>query len=186
MRHVCANFKNKFTGLFLKQRVWGAARATIIEYFNKEMRMLKEANILAYQWLSANAISEWSRSKCDILLNNLCESFNSTILSAREKTIVTILEQVREYLTCRMTTKQKAVSKGVHLVGPRILKIIKKNKSVARQCNVKWVGGQSFQVTTYTQDQLVVNLSEGSCSCKKFQLFGIPCGHVLTCIFSIN
>ncbi|KAL5583208.1 hypothetical protein UlMin_015650 [Ulmus minor] len=144
------------------------------------MGMLKEANILAYQWLSANVISEWSRSafreglKCDILLNNLCESVNSTILSAREKFTLTMLEQFREYLMCRMETKREAVSKWVHPVDPRILKLIKKNKVVAGLCNAKWA------------DQLVVDLSEGCCFCKKFQLSGIPCGHALACIFSRN
>ncbi|KAL5562646.1 hypothetical protein UlMin_032393 [Ulmus minor] len=121
--------------------------------------MLKEANILAYQWLSVNATSEWSKSafregpKCDTLLNNLCESFNSTILSAREKCILTMLEQLSEYLMCRMASKRDAMSKWVHLVGPRILKLIEKNKAVARL---------------------------------KFQLSGIPCGLALACIYSRN
>ena len=119
MRHIYVNFKNKFPELFFKQKLWGATRVTTVEEFNREIGMLKEANILAYQWLSANAISEWSRSafregpKCDILLNNLCKSFNSTILSAREKCILTMLEQLSEYLMCRMASKRDAMSKWV-------------------------------------------------------------------------
>ena len=37
-----------------------------------------------------------------------------------------------------------------------------------------------------TQDQLVVSLGDGNCSYRRFQLSGIPCGHALTCVFSIN
>ncbi|KAL5581436.1 hypothetical protein UlMin_013878 [Ulmus minor] len=105
VRHVNANLKNKFHG------------AATVEEFNRHMEELKEANILAFQWLSANPINEWSRcafregSKCDILLNNLCESFNSTILGAREKCTLTMLEQLRDYLMCRMATKREAASK---------------------------------------------------------------------------
>ena len=61
----------------MKQKLWGAARATTIEEFNRQLEELKEANILAFQWLSANLINEWSRSafregpKYDIMLNIL-------------------------------------------------------------------------------------------------------------------
>ncbi|KAL5548247.1 hypothetical protein UlMin_003478 [Ulmus minor] len=164
----------------MKQILWGAARATTVEEFKREMEELEQANILSFQWLSANQTSEWSRSairegpKCDILFNDLDESFNATILSAREKSILTMLEQLRDYLKCRMV-----VTKWIQLVGPRILKIIEKDKALARLCHAKWAGGSTFQVTTSTQDQLVVNLSNGSCSCRRFQLIGIPCGHAL-------
>ncbi|KAL5543040.1 hypothetical protein UlMin_010750 [Ulmus minor] len=166
VRHVYANFKTKFPGLFMKQKLWAAARATTVEEFNRHMAKLKEANVLAFQWLSANPISEWSMCafregpRCDILLNNLCESFNSTIV--------------------------EAASHWVNPVGPRIVKIVEKNKAVARLCHEKWAGGFIFQVTTCTQDQLVVNLSDGCCSCRQFQLSGIPCGHALACIYSKN
>ncbi|KAL5575541.1 hypothetical protein UlMin_017240 [Ulmus minor] len=192
VRHVYANFKNKFPGLFMKQKLWAAARAITIEEFNRHMIELKEANVLAFQWLSANPISEWSRCafkegpRCDILLNNLCESFNSTIVGARHKCILTMLEQLRDYLMCRMATRREAASYWVNPVGPRIVKIVEKNKVVARLCHAKWDGGFIFQVTTYTQDQLVVNLSDGRCSCRLFQLSGIPCGHALACIYSRN
>ncbi|KAL5564328.1 hypothetical protein UlMin_027492 [Ulmus minor] len=57
---------------------------------------------------------------------------------------------------------------------------------MARLCHAKWAGGFIFQVTTYTQDQLVVNLGDRCCSCRQFQLSGIPCGHALACIYSRN
>lgn len=34
-------------------------------------------------------------TKNDILLNNLCESFNNLILDARDKQIITMLERIR-------------------------------------------------------------------------------------------
>ncbi|KAL5562046.1 hypothetical protein UlMin_031793 [Ulmus minor] len=57
---------------------------------------------------------------------------------------------------------------------------------MARISHEKWASGFIFQVTTSTQDQLVVNLGDGSSSCRVFQLFGIPCGHALAYIFSRN
>ncbi|KAL5540037.1 hypothetical protein UlMin_042810 [Ulmus minor] len=75
-----------------------------------------------------------------------------------------MLEQLRDYLICRMATRREAASSWVNPVGPRIVKIVEKNKAVARLCHTKWAGGFIFQ----------------------FQLSGIPCGHALACIYSKN
>ncbi|KAL5565544.1 hypothetical protein UlMin_028708 [Ulmus minor] len=85
-----------------------------------------------------------------------------------------------------MATKREDVSKWVNPVGPKIVKIVEKYKVVARLCHTNWAGGFIFQVTTSTQDQLVVNLGDGTCSCRMFQLSGIPYGHALACIYSRN
>ncbi|KAL5551055.1 hypothetical protein UlMin_001231 [Ulmus minor] len=73
-----------------------------------------------------------------------------------------MLEQLRDYLMCRMATRREAASHWVNSVGPRIVKIVEKNKAVARLCHAKWAGGFIFQ------------LSE------------IPCGHALACVYSRN
>uniref|UniRef100_A0A803P0P2 MULE transposase domain-containing protein n=1 Tax=Cannabis sativa TaxID=3483 RepID=A0A803P0P2_CANSA len=86
VRHLYANFKKEFLGWLLKQQLWACARATTVEEFKRKMNTLKETNAAAFDWLSKKSQSEWTKShfrtstKCDMLLNNLCESFNSTIL----------------------------------------------------------------------------------------------------------
>ena len=50
------------------------------------MEDLKKEDEAAYGWLVTKPLIHWSRShfgvevKCDMLLNNLCESFNATIV----------------------------------------------------------------------------------------------------------
>ncbi|KAL5543089.1 hypothetical protein UlMin_010799 [Ulmus minor] len=68
-----------------------------------------------------------------------------------------MLEQLRDYLMCRMATKREVVAKWIQPLGPRIIKIIENNKQLARLCHAK-----------------------------RFQLTGIPCGHALACIFARN
>ena len=98
VRHMHGNFKKDFPGLLLKQMLWAAARATTPAVFERKMKDLKDVNERAYNWLAAKNPSEWSKShfkesvKCDMLLNNVCESFNGAILDARDKPIVTLLE----------------------------------------------------------------------------------------------
>ena len=72
---------------------------------------------VAYNWLIAANPNRWVRShfstraKCDALTNNLCESFNSNILEAREKPIVGLIECVRRKLVNRTQVKLKGMTK---------------------------------------------------------------------------
>ncbi|KAM6577294.1 hypothetical protein CsatB_029131 [Cannabis sativa] len=52
------------------------------------------------------------------------------------------------------------------------------------QCT-KSVGG-SFQVTVSTGQVESINLETKTCSCKSYDLIGIPCGHALVCMWYSN
>ncbi|KAL3522532.1 hypothetical protein ACH5RR_015366 [Cinchona calisaya] len=60
------------------------------------------------KWLDEKCPNEWTRahfrilSKCDMLLNNICESLNSKILDAREEFIVSMMESLRKYIMIKM------------------------------------------------------------------------------------
>ena len=94
--------------------------------FEDEMNKLKETSKEAWEWLSKLDQPQWTRSyfnkfpKCDVLLNNMRESFNATILEARDKPIITLLELVRRYIMKRIESKREAVEKWKHPVGPKI------------------------------------------------------------------
>ena len=42
--------------------------------------------------------------KCNVLMNNIFESFNAIILAARDKPILTMCEWIRKYLMNRLST----------------------------------------------------------------------------------
>jgi hypothetical protein len=59
----------------------------------------------AHNWLVKANLEVWSKhtfsskSKSDMLLNNISESFNSSILEARKKLIMFMLETIRKKAT---------------------------------------------------------------------------------------
>ncbi|XP_060966120.1 uncharacterized protein LOC133034764 [Cannabis sativa] len=156
------------------------------------MAELKEANEKAYDWLMKKNPSEWSKShfkfnvKCDVLLNNLCECFNAAILETREKPIITMLEKIRFWLMSRFCMKRESVSKWPYLVGKRVWKVIEKNKQVARRCSCTRVDAHLFQVHYRDLERFSVNLVSRTCTCRGYQLTGIPCGHAISAIWSSN
>lgn len=48
-------------------------------------------------------------SKCNVLMNNLNESFNGTILLQRDKPIITMFEWIRNYLMRSFATLREKV-----------------------------------------------------------------------------
>ena len=189
VRHLYANFKKKFPGLLLKQQLWACARSTTAEEFKRKMAELKATNAQAYDWLSEKAPSEWTKShfrtysKCDMLLNNLCESFNSAILEGRDKAIITLLEFIRYWLMDRLRKQRESASKWQYPVGKRIFDILQKNKKLALRCQCTKSAGGLFQVTVTTGQVEATNLETKTCSCRSWDLTGLPCGHALACIY---
>lgn len=79
--------RKKYKGKGLKDLSWSVARASNKYDFEVDMNKLKEMNRDAYDQLIGKDLDKWARHrfsiapKCD-MLNNLCEPFNSYILSA--------------------------------------------------------------------------------------------------------
>ncbi|KAL0907261.1 hypothetical protein M5K25_025819 [Dendrobium thyrsiflorum] len=71
---------------------------------------LVKLDINAYKWLTEKHPGEWSRShlscisKCDMLLNYMCECFNAIILEAREEPIIPMFESNKKLVESDATT----------------------------------------------------------------------------------
>ncbi|GKE49522.1 mutator type transposase [Tanacetum coccineum] len=153
-----------------KELLWKCATATTEVHFKRAMDEFKGYNRLAHEWLRKISPKHWSRSQfssgranCDLLINNICEVFNRQLLKARDSPVITALEYVREYLMKRIMIVQKA-----------------------SECVVAWNGAGLFQVNEGRQNQVVVNLSNKSCTCRKWEVSGIPCKHAVACIFNMT
>ncbi|KAG8377713.1 hypothetical protein BUALT_Bualt08G0061400 [Buddleja alternifolia] len=191
VRHLHENFKKAgFRGLAFKMALWAAKAITVPEYELriKEMGELDES---AVEWFNDKPPSQWSRShfqtfpKCDMLLNNLCESFNSGILEAMEKPILTMLEWIREYLMTRLAENGDRAAKRWYgkQICPKIRKIIEKNIDRSSDCIPIKSDDWNYEVKMCDNgDRFTVNLRTHSCSCRRWDLTGIPCSHAMSAI----
>jgi len=68
----------------------------------------------------------WSRSRfvprpaCDTVVNNMSEGFNSTIVDARSKPIITMMEEIRIYLMKRWASNRKKIATVEGPICPKI------------------------------------------------------------------
>lgn len=190
VRNLQNNFKTEgFGGQAPKDVVWKAARATTEYTFHKYMEEMKKVNPEAPQWFTNKPLIHWSRAffssflNCDMLLNNLCESFNSVLLVARDEHILTMLELIRVYMMSRFQKNRDNMMKHGHKICPKILLKLEENKSKATECTVTKADLFHYQIEDVNFRLFYVDLKEMTCSCKRWELTVIPCHHAIAAIW---
>ncbi|XP_050204978.1 uncharacterized protein LOC126655018 [Mercurialis annua] len=187
VRHIHSNFKQTFKSKELKDALWKAARASHKVGFQAALKNIKELYPGAYAYLHGIKPEHWTRShfrdlyKCDMLLNNLCESFNNVILEARTKGIITMNEMIRCQLMKRIQKKRDSMLKSNLVYCPKIMKKVEKSRQISWSYSIDWPGGDKYQVYGY-DGQYEVDTKERTCACRRWELMGLPCFHVVAAI----
>ena len=185
VRHLYTNFWDLegHKGLALKEKLWVAVTAYTKHECIAHMEELKKHNEAAYNYLVKIDPSGWSRAyfneylSCDLLVNNICECFNSYIIKARDKPILTMLEMIRKKLLRRYQAKRDEIEK---LTGRLCPKIVQKLEAV--DCIATYAGDRMFEVTTPNNKQNVVDLSRRVCDCRQWEITRIPCPHAFAIV----
>ncbi|XP_031108205.1 uncharacterized protein LOC116012700 [Ipomoea triloba] len=188
-RHMHANFlKDGFTSHALKMQFWVVCKANTEAEYHARMGELKTLNVKAFEWLSARDPKHYSRAffstfpKSDLLLNNLCESWNSCILNFRDKPVQTMCEKIRIYLMTRMQKNRDKMRNYSSMVCPRILKLIEEGKDKCARFTAYKAVDDIYQVDDDNFKPFKVDLSKRECSCRRWDLTGIPCSHAIAAI----
>lgn len=108
------NFSNAgFKGEAPRKVLQAAAKATTPAEFANKMEEMTTIDLDVAKWFDDKPPAQWSRAyfstypKCDILLNNVCECFNSNIVDVREKPIIEMMELLRLYMKQRLQQNRK-------------------------------------------------------------------------------
>lgn len=142
-----------------------AAKATYEQLFQEKMLELNEINEEAYDWLMTHLKRAWCKHafrmypRCDVLMNNLSEAFNATILLVRDKPILTMIDWIRSYLMSRHATLNEKFHNYTGQVMPKPLKRLTWEIKRAQTMIPRACGQAKYEVKcTVTQDQFIVDL----------------------------
>nr|GEY15342.1 hypothetical protein [Tanacetum cinerariifolium] len=161
LKHIYDNMNLQWRGQQFKDLLWKCATATTVSYFNRNMEELKCANKELYDWLKLILAQQWARSHfsarphCDVLLNNM----------------IVIVQQV--------------ITKSNGPLTPKATKVFEVIKKLVAQYTISWNGGNLYQAVGPKGDQCVVNVEERACFCRKWDLIGMPCKHVVGAIWNM-
>lgn len=77
VKHLCGNWKNKYSGLKLKDVMWTTARSIAIPLWEREMQRVKDLNEGEWKDTMDTPAQLWTIShfktytKCDMQVNNM-------------------------------------------------------------------------------------------------------------------
>ncbi|GJX74177.1 hypothetical protein Tco_0312772 [Tanacetum coccineum] len=114
LRHIHENIKQEWCGQAYKDLLWRAASTTNVRDFEKCMLELKTMNPKAHEWLNKIPAEHWARShfssrtKSNLLLNNIYEVFNGKIVGGRDKPMITVLVPISTSLSHSNTNHQSS------------------------------------------------------------------------------
>ncbi|XP_030945853.1 uncharacterized protein LOC115970348 [Quercus lobata] len=152
------------------------------------MQYIRDFDEKAYEYLANIAPAQWTRSHfttralTDCLVNNLNESFNAMILKSRDKPILAMLEWIRVRLMTRLYTKREGIQKYTRKLCPSIQDRLEKLKVESKPFSATPAGNFLYEVGSQ-YERHIVDLVKKTCSCRSWDLNGIPCKHAITAIY---
>ncbi|KAF2324492.1 hypothetical protein GH714_014807 [Hevea brasiliensis] len=191
VRHLYTNFRGRFKGKELKDLLWNIARSAYIARMDYWLGKMEDKNPEAREWLRNRPCENWSTALfrteacCDILTKNLYECFNKYILDARDKPIISLLEMIRSKLMKWLFKKKEYIKKWNGGICPKIQKKLNEMKELSCLFEAHFSRGPNVQVLG-AGTQYVVSLVERTCTCRRWDLNGIPSVHACSVIFGNN
>lgn len=190
VKHLYDKLRKKYHGILTKEALWRESRTTKLPGWEREMNHMKELNVNAWKDMMDVPVACWSRShfktdtQCDLQVNNMCEAFNPIILEYIDKPIISLLEEIKHYITVRTSAQKEKLNWYKGVTSPNIQQVLEKTKRAIEGWIATWhpddefvIFGVSNGVETY-----VVNLMQKKCGCRRWDLSGIPCCHAIACI----
>ncbi|WMV19820.1 hypothetical protein MTR67_013205 [Solanum verrucosum] len=185
-RHIKANWCKRWGKGELKKLLWWAAWSSFTEEFEDQLQEIKEVNGEAGQDLiDKYPPKAWCRAYLDTVCknqavdNNFTESFNVWILEAKYKPIIEMLEDIRVKIIEGLAAKEVVVRKWKDDgFSPKSELLFIEYLKIFKVCKVSGNGDNGYEVTRGA-DRHIVNLREKKCTCRTWDMTGIPCPHAI-------
>ncbi|WMV47450.1 hypothetical protein MTR67_040835, partial [Solanum verrucosum] len=150
-RHILTNWSKRWRGLERKKCFWRCARSTFEAELKDNISYMKRlGNNIVNHLLYYNP-ERWSKlyfnftSKCDVVDNNMAECFNSWILAARHKTIITMLEEIRVKMMKRIRQMREFCNTWICDISPMAMKVLQDNTTKSMKCNIDGIQIQGMR-----------------------------------------
>nr|KAJ0212398.1 hypothetical protein LSAT_V11C400194960 [Lactuca sativa] len=143
---------------------------------------IKEVNPNTYEHLIARDPHTWCKAffrthvACEEVENGIAECFNAIILDARKKPLLAMFEEIRLYMMDRFYHMLQKAEKWESVVCPAAIKKMNKFGEDLRNWNVNPSGPSIFEARNGLEEYMV-NLQRKVCSCRLWDISGIPCVH---------
>ena len=181
-RHIYANWRKTYRKTDYQKSFWMCAKASNLQFFNYCKAKLAQLTAAGAKDMMNTNPKHWSRawfnigSNCDSVDNNMCESFNNWIVDIRAHPILSMLEGIRTKVYVRIQQNRAKSAKWNSRICPNIRKKLNMYINLAQYCTAIWNGKDGYEVKDKNR-RYTIDIGARTCSCRYWQLSGIPCHH---------
>jgi hypothetical protein len=191
-RHIYANWKKQFRDKIYQKMFWACAKSSDKIQFNYNRAKLAQKTEDGAKAMMKTSPEHWCRAYfklgtyCDSVENNLCEAFNNAIMRARFYPVITQMEIIRRKITARIAENKAKSQNWTGTICPNIFKKLKLNIKRSNICTVLYNVTNGFEVQEGQHRRFTVSLDNLTCSCRYWDLSGLPCPHAISAIYTIG
>ncbi|XP_061336417.1 uncharacterized protein LOC133283559 isoform X2 [Gastrolobium bilobum] len=187
LRHLSDSIGKEFKNSRLVHLLWKAAYATTTIAFKEKIAEIEEVSPEAAKWLQQFHPSQWALvyfegTRYGHLSSNI-EEFNKWILEARELPIIQVIERIHSKLKTEFDDRRLKSSSWISVLAPSAERQMIEANSHASTYQVLRSDETEFEVLSADRSD-IVNIGSHSCSCRDWQLYGIPCSHAVAALKS--
>jgi zinc finger SWIM domain-containing protein 3 len=159
-----------------------AAQACSIEDFNASIESIRNISTEAAEWIIASKPEHWSDAifrgcRYDHFSSNIVDAFNNWIPTKKEGSIVLMVDSLRTKIMEIIETRREACKAWSGPLTPSMEFKAQEEVTKAGKMTVLCSSETVFEVRGNAI--FVVNLANWECTCRRWQLSGLPCLHAV-------
>ncbi|CAL5434213.1 unnamed protein product [Camellia sinensis] len=187
MKHLSESIGKEFKNSRLVHLLWKAAYSTTTIGFKERLAEIEEVSSEAAKWLQQFPPSRWALvyfegTRYGHLSSNI-EDFNRWILETLELPIIQVIERIHSKLAAEFADRRAKSNSWLSMLTPSAEKRIAEAINRASTYQVLRSDEVEFEVLSAERSE-IVNIGTHCCSCRDWQLYGIPCSHAVAALIS--
>ncbi|XP_047319942.1 uncharacterized protein LOC124923973 [Impatiens glandulifera] len=188
LRHLAEKLNEDMKGLshearrIMVQDLYAAAYAPKVEDFQCCTDNIKAISSEAYNWVIQSELNHWANAffagaRYNYLTSDFSKLIYNWVSEAHDFPITQLIDTIRAKMMDLIYTRRTESSQWVMAVSPSADEKVRGEILKARSLQVMLSNGDKYEVHGQCVD--VVDISRWDCSCKGWQLTGIPCSHAI-------
>ncbi|CAN6439721.1 unnamed protein product [Victoria cruziana] len=188
LRYLSENFRDEFKSTKLLNLFWNAAYSLTPAEFGAILREMEEISRDAAQWVNRYPPNLWAMAyfegvRYGHLTLGIAQLLNTWVSDSQHLPIIKVMESFRTRLTdCFSERRDKGAAWSTMLV-PSAEKRMSEAIADSRCYQVLRANEVEFEIVS-TERTNIVDIRSRCCSCRRWQLFGLPCAHAAAALLS--
>ncbi|XP_020084518.1 uncharacterized protein LOC109707566 [Ananas comosus] len=187
LRYVSESFRDEFKNSKLVNLFWNAVYAlTPAEFDAKVSEMMEVQDVMPWFHLfppNLWAIAYFEGVRYGHFSLGITELLYNWALECHELPIMQMMEHIRYQLTCWFTDRHNMGMSWTSILVPSAEKLISEAIADSRCYQVLRANKVEFEIVSSERTN-IVDIQTRCCSCRRWQIYGIPCAHAAAALLS--